>query len=77
MGISPCDATIRRQRPPRKTGDVYWWTEEITCLKSKANQSRRRYQHTGGREEARLEADEYQQARRNLKAAIRESKRRR
>ncbi len=38
--------------------------------------SRRRYQRTRGREEARLEADEYQQARKNLKAAIRESKQR-
>ncbi len=51
--------------------------EEIVCLKLKANQSHRQYQHTQGREEARLKVDEYQQARRNSKAAIRESKQRR
>ncbi len=36
-----CDATIPCQHPPKKTGNVYCWMEEIARLKSKANQSRR------------------------------------
>ncbi len=51
--------------------------EEIVNLKSKANQSHRWYQRMQDIGEVRLKADEYQQARRKLKAAIRESKRRR
>ncbi len=69
-----CDATMPRQCPRRKTGHVYWWTEKIAPLKSKANQLRRQYQRIRGREAAQQKVAEYQQARRNLKAAIRESK---
>ncbi len=69
-----CDATMPRQRPRRKVGDVYWWMEEIVHLKLKANRLRLQYQRTQSRDEARLKADEYQQARRNLQFAIRESK---
>ncbi len=59
------------------TGDVYWWTEEVAHLKSKANQSHQQYQRMWGTEAAQQKAGKYQQAWRNLKAAIKESKWRR
>ena len=69
-----CDSAMPRSKTPRKRGPVYWWNEEIAQLRKESSHQRRRYQRCRGREEAQMVAEQYQQARRRLKAAIKASK---
>ena len=69
-----CDSSMPRCGPPKRRRAVYWWTDEIAQLRAESNRRRRIYQRSRGREEAQAVAEQYQQARKRLKAGIRGSK---
>lgn len=69
-----CDASMPRRRTRRDKGPMYWWTDEIACLRRECFSLRRRAQRSGGGLQAAAGSAEYRVARRNLRRAINDSK---
>lgn len=71
-----CDAAMTRGSRRRHRDPVYWWNEEIAELRRLCNHSRRQAQRARHREDHDALRWRHQEARRAMKKAIRESKRR-
>lgn len=74
--VAACDRAMpRRKERSRRRAPVYWWTSEIAELRRRCLAARRKSQRgRGGQEEANLE-EEYKRAKKELRAAIKQSKR--
>ncbi|KAL7725625.1 hypothetical protein ACLKA6_005684 [Drosophila palustris] len=71
-----CDASMRSRRPYNRHHEpVYWWTESIADARRVCIRARRRYQRSRGRPTFLEHQATFQSARRTLKKAIRDSKR--
>ncbi|XP_066906400.1 uncharacterized protein [Halyomorpha halys] len=71
-----CDVAMTRSKPGKHHSSVYWWTDTIEHLRRCCNQARRRYQRARHLPEFSVLQEEFRRARRNLRQAIKESKRR-
>lgn len=78
--IRACDTAMPRKGSRKLRKEIYWWTEEIAALRRECIATRRQ----GTRQNRRAEAprdnpylEEYRNARRNLREAIKRSKRER
>ena len=73
---SACNASMQRRKQfTRHQAPMYWWTEEICQLRTECIHARRSYQRARGRSNFIAKQQAYQVARRQLKKAIRTSKR--
>lgn len=73
-----CDEAMPRRRTARAKGQVYWWTDEINNLKAECIAARRRGVRGNRRQGAQgenLALQEYREARKRLRDAIKNSKR--
>jgi len=70
-----CDAAMPKTRASSRRRPVYWWNDEIAELRRGCHSSRRRYQRARGKSNYPARQLEFRQARRELKWAIKASKR--
>lgn len=66
-----CDASMVRKAVTKKLQPVYWWTEEISCLREACLKARRDYQRSSGRENFPASREAYKNARNRLKKPLR------
>lgn len=69
-----CDASMPKKRSRESRKENYWWNNNIATLRKICLQARRKYQRSRNRSSVIILRDTYQQTRRNLKNAIKQSK---
>lgn len=73
---SACDASMKRSSSRARRTPVYWWNEEIAEMRRICHRTRRLAQRARGRENYDVLKLRHHDARKTLKRAIKESKRR-
>lgn len=72
--VAACNEAMPLRSRKHKKEAVYWWTEEISSLRRTCLRCRRKYTRARRTHAATSEAEEYKSAKKNLKCAIRTSK---
>ncbi|XP_017477016.1 PREDICTED: putative 115 kDa protein in type-1 retrotransposable element R1DM [Rhagoletis zephyria] len=70
-----CDASMKKKYPTSRRAPVYWWNEQIADLRLQCNRARRNYQRARRSESFTGEHAIYRAKRKELKQAIKLSKR--
>lgn len=70
-----CSAAMSKTSGKSRRAPVYWWNEEIAELRKQCNRTRRLTQRSHGLENYEIRRNQHQEAKRNLKRAIKISKR--